>query len=603
MKNPNQPIFKKGEIPYHYPYADTLFDYAEFLRTIEKHGAIGQVTDTDVTVAIIGTGAGGVITAYELLRSGIKNITLYTPDDINERPYGRCQSVLFKNQRDPKYPVIAELGAMRFPVSEVALFHYVNKFNIPYSNNFPDPGLVKTLLHVDGNSYIWNALDEPPAIFHKVFKGWHDFIHTDFTLANGTVLLAPAYIANCLKKQDITTAAQEWQKWITAFTGYTFRTALTTIFQKSPTPPGGEKWTESDMQLFGTLGIGSGGFGPVFPVAFTEMLRLLTNELEVQQQFIPSGIQNVIDKIATAPIAPHTANVKERIKHITDARIRVESVGTDTTPKYQVYFGNTLETECDYIIWALPTWSLQLNYQGELTKMRSVQGKKNVPMFTADKIVAISKQHIIPSTKIFVQTRTKFWLNDPDIYPNIQSDTLGHGFYCLDYNPADPDGQGVVLLGYTWEDDAHKLAPLYSLSDTQKVSILLNSWENIPEAKKTISTLKQQILDIKTVFWANEKYYNGGFKLNYPGDDTETQRIYWDFIKARTPEADSQVYFVGDSVSFNGGWIEGAIHTALNAATAVITSLQQQGKAKNILKNTPISQEASTVFDYATGND
>lgn len=599
----NKPIFKKGEIPYNYPYSDTLFDYAEFLRTVEKNGGIGQVTDTDVTVAIIGTGAGGITTAYELLRSGVKNVTLYTPDDIGERPYGRCQSVPFDNQQDPDHPVLAELGAMRFPVSEVAFFHYVNKFNIPYCKDFPDPGLVKTLLHVDGKSYSWEAGDNPPAIFNKVSKGWKDLIYTGFTLANGTVLSAPAYIAECLKKNNIKTAAQQWQKWITAFTGYTFRTSLTTIFQKSPTPPGGQHWDEDDIQLFGTLGLGSGGFAPLFPVAFTEMLRLLVNELEIQQQMIPGGVESVIDRIATAPIAPNVPDVKNRIKHIKNANIRVESVGTGTPPKYQVYFGDTLEIECDYIVWALPTWSLQLNYQGELTKMRSVQVKNNVPMFTADKIQAISKQHVIPATKIFIQTRTKFWLNDADIYPNIQSDTLGHGFYCLDYNPADPHGQGVVLISYTWEDDAHKLAPLYSLSDVEQVEIILNSWENIPEAKKTIATCKQQILDIKTVFWANEKHYNGGFKLNYPGDDTETQRIYWDFVKANDPENDSHVYFVGDSVSFYGGWIEGAMHTALNTATAVLTSLQKQGKAKNIIADNPITNEASGVFDYATGKD
>jgi tryptophan 2-monooxygenase len=34
-------------------------------------------------------------------------------------------------------------------------------------------------------------------------------------------------------------------------------------------------WTAEELERFGTLGIGSGGFGPMYPVNFLEILRII----------------------------------------------------------------------------------------------------------------------------------------------------------------------------------------------------------------------------------------------------------------------------------------------------------------------------------------
>ncbi|WP_147461113.1 FAD-dependent oxidoreductase, partial [Pseudomonas savastanoi] len=60
------------------------------------------------------------------------------------------------------------------------------------------------------------------------------------------------------------------------------------------------------------------------------------------------------------------------------------------------------------------------------------------------------------SSKLFILTRTKFWIKNK-LPTTIQSDGLVRGVYCLDYQPDEPDGHGVVLLSYTWEDDAQKM--------------------------------------------------------------------------------------------------------------------------------------------------
>ena len=58
-----------------------------------------------------------------------------------------------------------------------------------------------------------------------------------------------------------------------------------------------------------------------------------------------------------------------------------------------------------------------------------------------------------------------------------------------------------------------------------------------------------------------------------PGQDDDVRELYFQFLSALSPETDSGVYLAGDSVSWSGGWVEGALHTGLNAACAVIHRL------------------------------
>ncbi len=589
-------------IPKHYPYSDILFDYAQYMRDIDTNNGIGTCTDDNITVAILGTGAAGVVSAYELLRSGVKNVHLYTPDDVQTRPYGRCHSVAFDRQTDANHPVLAEMGAMRFPISSVILFHYLKAFDIAYTSRFPNPGKVNTLLRTNGKSYVWQADAPPPAMFGKVAKGWESLINEGFVTADGTALTAPAQIAQMLKQQQTQAVIPLWQQWIDRFEGLSFRASLSVIFQHSDTPPGGEKWTEQDMQLFGTLGVGSGGFNPFYGVSFIHKLNLFNNELETDQQFIPAGIQSVIDTIARHRVGPYNQCVKDNIHHMTSSTIHTDIITDDAGNNRYLLTAGDKQIACDYIICALPTWALQVHYQGGIARLQSTHIKPHVPVFGSHQLRAIAQQHLVASTKIFVQTKTKFWLNDPECFPNIQSDTISRGFYCLDYNPDDPDGYGVVLISYTWEDDAHKISALQSLSDREKAHYILDTLAGIKGAEKTIAQVKQHMIDVKSIFWLQDELYHGAFKVNYPGQHTDTQHIYWDYIKAHTPEKDSQVYFAGDSVSFYGGWIEGAFQTGLNAATAVLISLAHQKKCTNIVANNPVVNANPTAYNYSTAD-
>ncbi|NJM24071.1 MAG: FAD-dependent oxidoreductase [Richelia sp. SM1_7_0] len=119
------------------------------------------------------------------------------------------------------------------------------------------------------------------------------------------------------------------------------------------------------------------------------------------------------------------------------------------------------------------------------------------------------------------------------------------------------------MVSYTWEDDSTKLmrlSPQERLEQFRKAIAKVS-----PEFAKNLVPLNDEILCID---WQAEDYYYGAFKLQYPGQEPNTQAAYYQFLNAVDPKSDRGVYLAGDSISWAGGWTEGAMHTAINAACA-----------------------------------
>lgn len=74
--------------------------------------------------------------------------------------------------------------------------------------------------------------------------------------------------------------------------------------------------------------------------------------------------------------------------------------------------------------------------------------------------------------------------------------------------------------------------------------------------------------DIVEIDWENEAYYYGAFKLDYPGQEPTIRAAYYQFLTVNDASNDRGVYLAGDSVSWYGGWTEGALQTGINAACA-----------------------------------
>jgi len=180
--------------------------------------------------------------------------------------------------------------------------------------------------------------------------------------------------------------------------------------------------------------------------------------------------------------------------------------------------------------------------------------------------------HLTSSSKVFVMTQRKFWL-DENLPANIQTDTLVRGVYCLDYAPQNPNSAGVVLLSYAWEDDAIKQLALGD--NRQRVQRLVTdlAQTNAAFARHVVPIDNDYDTYVRVVDWDLEHGYYGAFKLNFAGSDGYSQQLFFQFQTSRDASTDPYIYLAGDSCSFTGGWVEGALQTGVNAVCAVIRSL------------------------------
>ena len=565
---------------------DTLYDYGEFLETADMNDAIAGGPKSAKNIAVVGAGAAGLVAAYELSRVHNINVTLYESSD---RIGGRMYSVV---NPDPGYnPKIFELGCMRFPPTSTTLFHYLNKFQLKTLDNFPDPGVVKTNLMYENHIIDWKAGEAAPEDpeFQRIGKDFVKMINHLLGDANHAQVDDPkklfdywAIYQDAKNDENKKGVVEAWQKILDTYKNVTFYEGILALGQDLKILK--QKWTQEDMNRFGALGVGSGGMGSLFPVNFVEMIRLFANGWEDKQRFLESGIVSLVDAFKNACIMQgvgiNTGTKVAKIKPVNDqymlimsndeSSINYDAVIVATTTRAMEYMGLTVDGFSDGRV-------LKLSLLG--------QGPK----------VAIRNLHLMNSSKFFVTTRTKFWYkenNDTgnDLPANMQTDELMRGLYCLDYDtPTDgsanrnPAGKGVVLISYVWGDDSSKLL---ALTEEERYQQFL---QGITKINPTFAKLlDEQREDTCFIDWENSKDYYGAFKINYPGQEQANHDAFFQF------QAEKQgIFIAGDSVSFAGGWLEGAMPTGVNAACAAVRHV-----GGRLLPKSPLVEIDSDMYSY-----
>jgi len=160
--------------------------------------------------------------------------------------------------------------------------------------------------------------------------------------------------------------------------------------------------------------------------------------------------------------------------------------------------------------------------------------------------------------------------------------------YCLDYPHTK---QGVVIISYTWGDDSSKITCIPPVARFELFKEILTRIH--PAFGKQLVPANGDA-DILNVDWENTAHYYGAFKLQLPGQERLVHAAYYQFLSALDSSADKGVYFAGDSVSWSGGWVEGALQTGINAACAAAAHIGATVRA-----NSPLTQNPN-LYRYDT---
>ncbi|MGR3795893.1 flavin monoamine oxidase family protein [Vannielia sp. SX4] len=485
-------------------------------------------------VAIIGSGAAGVVAGYELMKLGLRPI-LFESGQFG----GRLRSRAFEGAEG----VIAELGGMRFPVSGTGFYHYANMLGLE-SRPFPNPltpAAGSTVIDLLGQTHYARTLADLPPLFQEVAQAY------DAALEEGASFTA---LQQAIRDRDTARIKELWNPLVAAWDERTFYDfiASSEAFQKL---------SFHHREVFGQVGFGTGGWDSDFPNSMLEILRVNLTECDSNQRYFAGGVEQMPRRLwQHAP------------EHITHWPAGTTLAGlNDGAPRAGA---RRLRRTSPEQITVTDAWGRAEAFDAVLvtcqTHLLTTMIDTEESLFAQDLWMALDRTRYMQSAKTFVMVDRPFWKDkDPhtgrDVMSMTLTDRLTRGTYLFDNGPDKPS---VICLSYAWMTDALKVLPLPA---EQRVELALTSLAKIYPGVD----IRSHILgDPITVSWEADQNFLGAFKGALPGHYRYNHRMFGHFMQEDMPPEERGIFLAGDGISWTPAWVEGAVQTSLNAVSGLI---------------------------------
>ncbi|WP_189395024.1 flavin monoamine oxidase family protein [Pseudomonas laurentiana] len=581
---------------------DFPFDYGAFLAQANKQ-PLGSVDPSHYgkQVLVVGAGIAGLTAAYEAMRMGLHPVVV----DANGRVGGRLYSKVV-GAENSQSSVICELGAMRFPLSGKALYHYFEKVGMAdNSTDFPNPGTAAALstvvdYHGEKDYYEEGTGDFPrPDKFTEIENNFFDvflqqhpirFTEMERAMSVGTVDQA-------LIKTIWNTILQvhDWDN-------LSFHAAMVEEAE----------WSAEAINLFGQIGFGTGGWNTDYPNSFLEVLRVLYTGLDTNHRLMYDGASALPTRLWNSSPStfgdamahwPAGTTVEGRSKAIfaNPLRQEVRHIIRQADDQFLVHFHDLDTGEEQVLQFSSVVYTPHVRI---LDKLRYMGGPQ---LFTEMNALlskaqweAVMYTHYMQSAKIFAGTREAFWKTRGEDGKQLMSitlsDRLTRGTYLVDYGQSTGTYKGSgMFLSYTWNDDSLKFLGDRAAPVPGHVELCTTLLDVVYPGLDVASRFATQDPFVE-LNWEDQPHFLGAFKMNLPGQYEYQRLLFSQFMEGVGGASPYGFILAGDDVSWTGGWAEGAVTTALNAVDKL--AVQYGGSSTN----GPISQwEALKPIELAAG--
>jgi len=585
---------------------DLCFNYR---KLVEQQFGIANSTQPDYKICIVGAGITGLTAAHELLRCGFTNITLI---EQSNRIGGRHFSIVSHDHSPLLGSTPFEMGDMRLPLFNKAgepptegqslMAYYSKLFELSLSD-FPNPGtphVRSTGIYLQEGKLedqpeplmlIWkNPEGHTPPPGEKlsgIYKKWRRFADqmTD-TVARiyGTSDWESTWAAIVARYQNL-----PFRELVTL-------PALSKWSSNTPGDFGGLGMSTEESDIFYSIGIGDGSWGAFYDICclyplrtaifgFSSNLQLIHGRIDTEGNPKPSpylGDDSLKDsnnlsfqpprylglaaldecmlfmKTSLSGVSFYDHCLKRGSGFLTDSSVtrlsKLENGQIRVT--YDWNISNPTEKSersdnFDAVIMTLPSWIIETHIQLE---------NFSQSMLPHSIINAYKSAHWETSCKIYAPLKKNFLSENKKIPQTIVTDSFIHDVYTYRYHENYP--YDCILLSYTWEDDATKLA---SFEDQELTTKCLAELDRILLRSGNIKTPISPFIDSKKSFvqrWMTDKNALGCAKLYRAG-------TYYDAVSLMKYNRDhahiSGLYLSGESFSVDAGWTEPCLRGAIDA--------------------------------------
>ncbi|MFJ4115523.1 flavin monoamine oxidase family protein [Pseudomonas psychrophila] len=607
---------------------DLCFDYR---RLVEQQFGIANATKPDHKICIVGAGVTGLAAARELLRCGFTNVTLL---EQSHRIGGRHLSVVNRRQSPSLGSTPFEMGAMRMPLFNTAgepptdgrsLMAYYSKLFELQLSAFPNPGtshvrstgiyLREGLLEgqPEPQMLIWknpqSHTPPPGQKLQQVYGKWRHFAD------QMTRQVAHAY------------GRPEWESmWaaiVARYQSLSFRDLVTLPVldqwtEKLPGDFGGLGMSLEESSVFYSIGIGDGSWGAFYDVCclyplrtaifgFSSQLQLVHGRIDVDGNPIPSpylGVSSLKDCNSREFDSPRYLGLAALDECLLFMQIKENGLSfydhsqqrgagflTDSSVTRLSKLGNgqirvtydlnasrptsksERSEEFDAVIMTLPSWIIETHVQLE---------NFNQAMLPYSVINAYKTAHWETSCKIYAPLKKSFLSKNKKIPQVIVTDSFIHDVYTYRYHDAYP--YDCILLSYTWEDDATKLA---SFDDQILVTKCVTELDRILLRCTNVQTSISPFIDTQNAIvqhWVTDKNALGCAKLYRAG-------TYYEAVSLMKYNRDfshiSGLYLSGESFSVDAGWTEPCLRGAIDAVINICNTTHAEFNGGFTMKDYP----------------